>query len=433
MYCAAVDKHQANIVYDISKSMVELCDELKTGSEVYLKSIYIPATMSTLKSITSTADSKHGFNAHGIIVDEIHVHKDRELYDTLKNSTGTRRQPLDVMITTAGIRKTGNFAWEMHKYAKQVADGTLKDESFLSVIYGVDEAELKDADDIFTPETWAKANPGYPVYPKHDYLEDVAMKAKNQPGYLNSFKRFHLNIWTSSELSYIKQKDWAKCNHYPIDIPENAPVILGIDLASTGDFTSLACVFKNEEKEKIDCFVKSWIPEMNTGKRKNHAQIREWIEAGWVVATPGNVTDYNFIQAEVVAMMDKYDVKEIAHDTWNMTQLSTNLMNEGAPMVEFRQGYKSFSPIVKELWKLVQKKELNHAGNPVLSWMIDNVTTTQDPAGNLKPDKQKSSDKIDGVVALLMALSRAVFGGALEDQAGSIYEDEELTPSDFVL
>lgn len=435
IYCAAGDKNQADVIYDTSKNMVELDAELRQLCEPLQKSIYFAETMSAFKSITSKADTKHGFNAHGILVDELHIHPDRELLDTLENSTGARRQPLTVIITTAGIRKTGNVAWEMHNYAKKVRDGIIKDDSFWAVLYGVDEEELKTPDDIFKEAAWAAANPGYPVYPKKDYMATRALRAQEDPSYLNSFKRFHLNIWTSSEQAYIKGKDWAKCNFGAIDEEKlkGQPVVMGMDLASTGDFCSVAMVYKNEETQKYDCLVRSWIPEFNIDQRKNANQIREWIKKGWVVATPGNVTDYNFIQAFVEECLDKYDVKEINYDSWNTTQLAANLEAAEAPLVIFRQGYKSFAPVVNELWRLVKKKEINHAGNPVLGWMIDNVTTTQDPAGNLKPDKQKSADKIDGVVALMMALSGAVFRNVLQETGGSIYDNPDLDAEDLVL
>jgi len=417
IYSAAAERDQAAISFEIASNMVLNNPTLKRKGQVWKKSIVYGSSF--YKAISADANTKHGYNCHGILFDELHVQKNRNLYDALQGGTASRDQPLTFVITTAGIRKKGEFAWEMHEYARQVHEGLIKDDSFLPVIYGCDHEA-----DPFKPASWKKANPNYGVSVTQEYMRTHADRAKNEISYLNNFKRFHLNMWVAQESAFIRASDWDACNLEPIteDKFDGMQCVGALDLASTRDFTAFVLIFKDDDILHILPYF--WIPRMTLTDRKNAEQIMAWVNEGFIIATDGNITDYNFIQAKITELSSKFNITEIAYDPWNSTQIVTNLIDDGANMVEFRQGFVSMSPATKEMEKLVLQKKLNHGGNPVLAWMINNMTLRTDPAGNLKPDKEKSSDKIDGAVAAVMGISRAVFSWV--EQTTSIYESDEL-------
>jgi len=417
VYSAAAERDQAAISFEIASNMVLNNKSLNDRGQVWKKSIVYGSSF--YKAISADANTKHGYNSHGIIFDELHVQKNRNLYDALQGGTASRSQPITFIITTAGIRKKGEFAWEMHEYARQVKEGLIKDDSFLPVIYGCDID-----DDPFIEKSWKLANPNYGISVTKEYMRTHANRAKNEMSYLNNFKRFHLNIWVSQESAFIKANDWDACNLEPVneDIFKGMQCVAALDLASTRDFTALVLAFKDDDIIHLMPFF--WIPSMTMNDRRNAEQVRAWVDQGYIIATDGNITDYNFIQAKITELSSTYNITEIAYDPWNSTQLVTNLIDDGANMIEFRQGFVSMSPATKELEKLVLQKKLNHGGNPVLSWMVNNMSLKSDPAGNIKPDKDKSSDKIDGAVASVMAISRAVF--SWEEKTISIYEQDEL-------
>lgn len=419
IYSAAAERDQAAISFEIASRMVLNNPSLKERAEVFKKSIVFGSGF--YKAISAEANTKHGYNCSGLIMDELHIWKSRALYDALQGGTASRSQPLTFIITTAGIRKKGEFAWEMHEYARQVKEGIIKDESFLPVIYGAD-----DDDDPFKESTWIKANPNYGISVTKEYMKTHAKRAKNENSYLNNFKRFHLNMWVAQESVFIRATDWEACNLYAIkeDDYKGRECIGALDLASTRDFTALVFVFRDGDIYNLLPYF--WIPYDTLEDRKNSDQIRAWVNEGYIKATEGNITDYNFIENKIIELSSLFDIREIAYDPWNSTQIVTNLGagNEGANMVEFRQGFVSMSPATKEFEKLILQKKLNHGGNPVLTWMVNNMTLRHDPSGNIKPDKERSSDKIDGAVAAIMAIGRSVF--SWEEKVTSIYETKSL-------
>lgn len=415
VYSAAANKEQANIAFEIASLMCDGDSRLGAICTVLRKSIYVKKTASRFMSLSKESKTKHGLNASCVIVDELHAHPDRELFDVLTTSTGSRREPLIIVITTAGIKDESSIGWVMHEKARQIINGTIKDDSFYAKIYGA-----TDEDDPSDEKVWRKANPNYGVSVKKGYIKDQWTRVSTEPSYLNTFKRLHLNMWTGSYEAFISPNVWARCNLKKIHQPENKPCIMALDLAAISDFNALATAFW--EDEMLNVIMDFWIPEDSIEGRHNKTQIRAWVDGGYITATPGNVSDYDYIRQCIIDKSKKFHIQEIAYDPWNSRQLIIMLENDGANCVEHRQGYVSMSPAMKEMERMVLAKKLNHGGNPVLAWMNDNLVFSTDPAGNIKPDKKNSSDKIDGVVAAIMATGRAIF---YKTEGTSVYESEE--------
>lgn len=418
IYAAAGEKTQASFCFDAAGVMVKQNPSFEqNGVKLWANSISVERTNNFFKPLSATADTKHGGNVHGVLFDELHIQKDRKLYDALQTGTANRQQPLIFIITTAGVKSPTEFGWEMHRYAMDVKEKAIIDETFLPVIYGAE-----DEDNIHSEKTWKKCNPNYGISVRKDFMLQQSEKAKKELTFLNSFKRFHLNIWTSSESAFIRLADWDLCNKKPVEENDFVGKVCtaGLDLGATSDFTALVLV--DEDLNVLPYF---WIPKDRILDRKYGDQIMRWVEQGYITATEGNITDYNFMEAKIKELASKFIIREIAYDPYNKAKTISDLTEAGIPMVEFRQGFLSMSPATKELERKILLKEINHGGNPVLKWMCNNMSIKTDPAGNIKPDKESSHDKIDGMVALLMALGRMVFGEKVE-VITSMYDDPDF-------
>lgn len=402
VYSCAADRDQAAIVFEQAKQMVLAHEEFGPVSEVYRRSIVYPAKQRAWRVLSADAPTKHGLNAHGIIFDELHAQPNRELWDVMTTSTGARRQPLIVAITTAGWDRH-SICWELHHYACQVRDGVITDDSFLPVIFAAAEA-----DDWTSPATWQKANPSYGVTVKADYLAAECDRAQMSPAYQNTFRRLHLNQWTEQADRWIDLTLW-DANAAPLDLAalQGQPCYGGLDLSTTTDLSALVLVFPRPEGFAV--LPHFWVPQERMHQRATRDRVPyvQWQRDGFLTATPGDVVDYAFIRQQVLDLMAQYDLRELAFDPWNATQLATQLEGDGVTMVEVRQGFATLSAPTKELMTLLLAKKLQHGGHPVLRWNASNVAVKQDPAGNLKPDKSQSTERIDGIVALVMALARA--------------------------
>lgn len=418
VYSAAADRDQARIVFDQAKSMIEASPALSKFSKVYRNAITTPKSAGSYRVLSADAYTKHGLNAHGIVFDELHAQPSRDLWDVLNTSTGARRQPLMIMITTAGYDRE-SICWEQHEYAVRVLDGTIDDPSYFAYIAGA-----SDDDDWTDPVTWAKANPGLGVTIKLDYLEGECRRAQNSPAYQNTFRRLHLNQWTSQDERWLDMAAWDACGAELPDL-SGRECYGGLDLATTTDLAAFVLVFPPEaDGEPYWVLPKFWIPGDNMVERERRDRVPygAWARDGLIHATPGNVIDYSHILQTVIAMREEYDIREIAFDRWGATLISQQLMDAGLEMVQFGQGYASMSAPTKELYKMILSGEIAHGGNRVLRWMADNVVVRQDPAGNLKPDKGRSRERIDGIVATIMGLDRAV----RHTDGTSVYESRGL-------
>jgi phage terminase large subunit-like protein len=415
VFCAAADREQARIVFDQAKSMVESSPALTKYSEVFRSSITVPKSASSYRVLSADAYTKHGLNAHGIIFDELHAQPNRDLWDVLNTSTGARRQPLMIMITTAGYDRE-SICWEQHEYATRVLGGMIEDDSYFAYI-----AAAEPDDDWTDPVVWAKANPGLGVTIKLDYLEAECRRAQNSPAYQNTFRRLHLNQWTSQDERWLDMTAWDACDAALPDL-HGRECFAGLDLASTTDIAALTLVFPPLEDEPYYALPFFWIPQDNMLERERRDRVpyRAWVRDGLMQATPGNVIDYDSIVATLFDLGQSYNLREIAFDRWGATLISQQLTDMGFEMVQFGQGYASMSAPTKELHKMILGQEIAHGGHRVLRWMADNVVVRQDPAGNLKMDKSRSREKIDGMVALVMALDRAT------RYAPSVYDSRGL-------
>ncbi|MBO0596581.1 terminase large subunit [Nesterenkonia sp. E16_7] len=410
---AASTKDQAGFVFAPVKGLAESAPALKGRFRSLTGKIIHPKSNSYFGVISSAADAQHGANIHGAIIDELHIHKTPDLVETLETGTGSRTQPLVCFITTADSGKPNTIYSRKRRYVEQLSKGVFKDPSWYGVVFA-----LPDTADPLKPSNWAKANPGYPISPTHDALEKAARAARNSPAELAAFKRLHCGMRTRQTTAFLDLKAWDRNAGPKVTETDlaGAPAFGGLDLGSVSDLTALAWLFPDQEAGGYDLRFRFWTPEDNLDaldKRTAGAASKLWVPQGWLSLTPGNVTDYDFIKAQVLEDCETFDVQSIGIDRWNATQLSNDLLAEDVELVKVGQGYITMSPAMKELQRLVLKgtrkaPTLRHAGNPVARWMVDNLAVATDTAGNVKPDKAHSGDKIDGISALANAMSEAL-------------------------
>ena len=409
IYSAAGDALQARIIFEIAQGMVQQNPELTNRCKTFQHSIKKERSMSFYKVISAEAGTKYGFNAHGILFDELFVQPDRELWDVLTTSTGSRRQPLIFAITTAGYNKE-SICYEIHEYAKKVQAGIIQDDSFLPVIYSAPmEAN------IYNIETWKKANPGYGSIVKSEYIQEQVNKIRNQPSFESTFRRLHLNQWVGTAETWIADNVWMNCSG---GLSFSGECFGGLDLANVRDVASLVLYFP-ETGSVLPFF---WVPEavVHDRSRKEGINYDVWVREGLMETTPGNAIDHRIIEKRIRELFDEYTIHSIAFDRWGAVEIIRNLLDDNFPMNQFGQGYASMSAPTKELEKLAVSGDLCHAGNPVLRWMCSNVHIEEDPAANIKINKKKSKEKVDGMVALAMAIGEHM---TEEPTPRSRYED----------
>ena len=313
-------------------------------------------------------------------------------------------QPLVFAITTAGFDRN-SICWEMHEYARKVLDGIVEDPTFFGWIKSTPEDEDWTDEDL-----WHLANPALGDFRDIDEMRTMARRAKETPALENTFRRLYLSQWTQSETRYIPMDKWQLCSGDPPDL-RGRDCYAGLDLATTTDITAFVLVFPPDGDSDIyNVLPTFWIPEerMHERSRRDRVPYDAWAREGLIHTTPGNVIDFDFVQHTINELGEKYHIREIAFDRWGAARISQQLENDGFSMVQFGQGFGSMSAPTKALLELVLEGQLAHGGHPVLRWMADNLMVRQDPAGNVKPDKDKSTEKIDGIVALVMALDRAI-------------------------
>ena len=425
VYGCAADRQQAAIVFDVAADMVRMCPALSKRVKILTSQkriVYIP-TNSFYQVLSAEAYSKHGFNIHGVVFDELHTQPNRKLFDVMTKGSGdARMQPLYFLITTAGT-DTNSICYEVHQKAKDILEGRKHDPTFYPVIYGADESE-----DWTDPKVWKKANPSLDKTIGMDKVVAACNSAKETPGEENAFRQLRLNQWVKQAVRWMPMEKWDKCK-IAFDEDELAGRICygGLDLSSTTDITAFVLVFPpTEDDEHYYILPYFWLPEetLPLRVRRDHVPYDVWERQGYLKTTEGNVVHYGFIENFIDELGQKFHIKEIAFDRWGAVQMSQNLEGLGFTMVQFGQGYKDMSPPTKELMKLTLDQTLAHNGHPVLRWMMDNIFIRRDPTGNIKPDKEKSTEKIDGAVAMIMALDRAIRCGCVSDE--SVYDLREM-------
>ena len=409
VYGAACDRNQASIVFDVAKQMVQMSPALMRRSKITAaqKRIVNYSNNGYYQVLSAETGTKHGLNVSGLVFDEIHAQPNRQLYDVLTKGSGdAREQPLFFIITTAGTNKN-SICYELHTKALDLLGGRKNDPSFYPVVYG-----LGIEDDWTDEANWYKANPSLGHTISIDRVREAYQNALDNPAEENVFKQLRLNIWTSATVCWIPEHIYDRGSR-PIDLDDlyGRECFGGLDLSSTSDITALSLVFPpRSEDESYIVLPFFWLPEetLELRCRRDHVFYDVWKQQGFINTTEGNVVHYGFIEKFIEDLGERYNIKEIAFDRWNATQMVQNLEGMGFTVVPFGQGYKDMSPPSKELYKLLMEGRINHGGNPVLKWMAQNVVMHQDPAGNIKPDKDKYTEKIDGIVATIMALDRAV-------------------------
>ncbi|CYV37496.1 terminase large subunit [Streptococcus suis] len=424
VYGAACDRNQVSIVFDVAKQMVQMSRPLEKRSKIMgaTKRIVNYSNAGFYQVLSAETGTKHGLNVSGLVFDEIHAQPNRHLYDVLTKGSGdAREQPLFFIITTAGTDRT-SICYELHTKVLDILNGRKKDTSFYPVVYG-----LSDEDDWNDEANWRRANPSLGHTIGIDRVREAYQQALDNPAEENVFKQLRLNMWTSSSVAWIPEHVYAKGND-PIQYEnlKGRSCYAGLDLSSTSDITAFVLVFPPRfEEENYIVLPYFWLPEdtLELRCRRDHVLYDVWERQGYIKTTEGNVVHYGFIEKFIEDLSEIYHIKEIAYDRWNATQMVQNLEGMGLTMVPFGQGYKDMSPPSKELYKLMMEGKIQHGGHPVLKWMGQNVVMRQDPAGNIKPDKEKSVEKIDGIVALIMGLDRCI---RHQTDEGSVYDERGI-------
>ena len=423
VYGAAADRQQASIVFDVANQMVQMTPALMKRSKIMgaTKRIVNYANAGFYQVLSAEVGTKHGLNVSGLVLDEVHAQPNRKLYDVLTKGSGdAREQPLYFLITTAGTDRE-SICYELHMKALDILEGRKIDHTFYPVIYG-----LKDDEDWHDEKNWYKANPSLGQTIQIERVRDMYRDALDNPAEENVFKQLRLNMWVSSLTRFIPEHIY-NLGNIPIDMDAltGRECYGGLDLSSTGDITAFVLMFPpRTEDEKYILLPFFWIPEETIPLRVRRASVPYdvWYQQGYLMATEGNVVHYGFIEKFIEGLGEKYHILEIAFDRWGAVQMTQNLEGMGFTVVPFGQGFKDMSPPTKEFYKLLMEGRIIHGGHPVMRWMAGNVVVDTDPAGNIKPTKAKSSEKIDGIVASIMALDRCIRN---EGQQGSIYDDPE--------
>ena len=401
---AATTGDQARIVWGVAKRMVEKTSDLRAAFtlEPFANAIARYEVGGTFRPINAKASTQDGLNPSALCFDELHAHKTRDLFDVLRSAAGARKSPLFLYTTTEGYENPGPWQ-EVRTFAKQVLAGAVEADHFLALYYALD-----DEDDDFDESKWGKANPLLGVSVSLAEMRKYATEARQQPGALAEFRIKRLNRQAASAEGWIDLLRWRRCDG-PVDLAalEGLPCWGAFDLASTRDMTAWRLLWLDGDEWVT--WGRCWVPEAAVAQRNERGTVKyaPWVASGHLTVTDGDVTDYRVIEDAIAADCERFRPAEVAYDPWNATQLVTQLLERGLPLVEFRQGPKSYQPAMQALERAYTSRQLRHGGDPVLQWNAANLVARRDQNMNMAPDKKRSADKIDAIVALLMAFGRA--------------------------
>lgn len=415
VYSLATKREQARIVFDDSSAMaVKSPDLLRTfGLNVFKGSLFVPNSFSKYEPLASDDSTLDGLNIHFAILDELHAHRTRKVYDVVDTARGAREQSLLWSITTAGT-DLSSICYERRTHVTKVLEGIVEDDSLFGIIYTVDEG-----DDWFDEESWKKANPNYGISVIPDNMATAARKAKISPSALNNFLTKHLNVWVNSGSAWMDMQAWHRCADASLSLDDFAgePCWIGMDLAEKKDFAALALVFKRSDVWYV--FTRLYLNELAVTESAN-AHLDGWGKQGYVVVTDGNITDFDVIGGDLKSYCERFDVKEIAYDPALSMYFARTLIDAGLPLVEIQQRALFFTQPLLQVSNLVLEGNFKFDGNPVMSWMVSNLVVRESKFNGLRqPVKDRPENKIDGVIAMLMAMGRAMVNGPQK----SVYEE----------
>jgi phage terminase large subunit-like protein len=409
VYSLATTRDQARIVFGDAQTMARRSPGFRRrfSVEVGAHNMHVLASGSKFEALSAEGSTLDGLNIHFGCVDELHAHKTRTVYDVVETGTGKRDNSLLWVITTAGSNRAG-ICYEVRTFVTKLLEGVFEDDSQFGIIYGLD-----DGDDWTAESALIKANPNWGISVKPEVLLPLQAKAMQLPSAVNNFKTKHLNECVNADTAWMDMRAWDACADSTLDIEAfiGQPCWIGLDLASKTDIAALVLVFPHPEiADAYAVFGKYYLPE-DTVSSAGNSQYEGWMRTGRLTVTPGNVIDFGWIEADLLEMASRFEVQAVAFDPFQATQLSTRMLSEGLPMIEVRPTVLNFSEPMKTLEALVLQKKLAHDSDPVLTWMASNVVAHLDVKDNIYPRKERAENKIDGIVALIMALSRAIKPG----------------------
>jgi len=437
VYSAATTRDQAKIVFSASQQMARKSPDLRkaTGLEVGAHNINVLRTGSKFEALSAEGETLDGLNTHFGAIDELHAHKKRDVFDVIETSMGSREQPLLWSITTAGSDRAG-ICYEQRTYVTKILNDVLSrhdglgykiegarasDESYFGIIYTIDDGDAWD-----NPAVWAKANPNIGVSVFADYLASLCRKAQETPSAVNNFLTKHLDQWVNADVAWMDMRAWDKCADLTLSDAqfEQSECVLAFDLASKIDLAARMQLFEREidDRKHYYAFGRYYLPESAVDE-SNNSQYEGWVRENRIETTEGNIIDFDAIEDEAQDLVSRFTVREVAYDPFQATQFSTQMAAKGFQMVEMRPTVLNFSEPMKQLEALVLDGRFHHDGDPILSWAVSNVVCHYDKKDNIYPTKEKPENKIDPLVALLMALGRVITAPIT---TRSVYEDEGI-------
>ncbi|WP_457796652.1 terminase large subunit [Methylocystis sp. S23] len=425
VFLAAYDRDQARIAYQEAHGIVMADRRIQSAVDIldYKHEIRHSKSRATLKAVSSDANASNGLTPAFALVDEIHCWRKRELLDVLRTGLSKTAGTLCMIISQAG-RGQETAAAEVYDYARKVARGEIDDPGTLPVLFETPgDADWRDE------AVWHRANPGLALgYPDLPSLRQMAREAENRPALREKFRNDHLGIWLDNLADpWLDLNSWDECaTATPIDEREGEPCWIGVDLSSVSDLTAVMVAFRDEDGG-YSLYTNVFAPEAGLRARqdKGDGPYLQWRDEGYLIATPGEVVDYRIVEAKIRELAERFDVREIAFDRWNATEIKSNLLDDGLPVMDHGQGFASMNAPMRAFERAALSKNFRHDGNPILRFCVSNVVVVTDPAGNIKPGKSARRDlKTDAAVAGIMAVGRA----EINEGGGFIYSNINERP-----
>ncbi|HEG43233.1 MAG TPA: terminase large subunit [Phycisphaerales bacterium] len=431
IYTAATKMDQAKIIHKEATRMVNASQALRDyfGVGCHVNNIHVDSTNSLFEPLGADAKTLDGLNPSAAMIDELQAHRDSSVWDIIRSAIGSRRQPLMFAITTAGFNMH-SFCYEQRDYAVKVLEGIIDDDSLFAIIFTLDRDDNGELLDDWKDETcWEKANPNLGVSVSVEDMRGMCKEAIESPTKKNNFLVKKLDVWTTQTVTWVNLEKWNACNEVVDEkLLVGKKCFAALDLSSNTDITAKMLLFPWDDGKYV-AVPKFYIPKENAiaRQRKDGVPYQKWADEGFITMTEGNVIDYKVVQADLYKDGEQYDIQLIGFDRWGFEAFRQRVVEEGIEedlLISFGQGFQSMNAPMKELEKLYLSGKLIHNNNPVLAWMASNVAASMDPADSIKPDKKKSSEKIDGIVALIMTLGLAITQPAKEE---SIYVKRGMT------